>query len=139
LFSEQSAWGSQPPTTHHSRFIAIGTAIALDRTCVRAVAKTFSDSPSRIMKKNQTQMTISTEIKLLPQIEGRTNPFRRLAAAVISQAVKDATHQMGSDRKSATTWLLQDVDGFPFWCNVLGMDPDQTRQELSNLLGSPIK
>lgn len=84
-------------------------------------------------------MTISTEIKLLSQIEGRTNPFKRLAAAVISQAVKDATQEIGRNKKSATTWLLQDKDGFPFWCNVLGMDPDQARQELSDLLSSPIK
>jgi hypothetical protein len=89
-----------------------------------------------MMKENQTQVTISTEIKLFPQIEGRINPFKRLAAAVISQAVRDATHKVGSDKKSATTWLLQDDNGFPFWCNVLGMDPDQTRQELSDLLGS---
>jgi len=57
-----------------------------------------------------------------------------LAAAVISQAVRDATRQMGSAKKSATTWLLQNDDGFRFWCIVLAMDPDQTRQELSDLL-----
>ena len=82
-------------------------------------------------------MTIPTETRLLPQIHGRTNPFKRLAAAVISQAVRDATRQMGRDRKSATTWLLQNDDGFPFWCNVLGMDPDQIRQELSVFVGFP--
>jgi hypothetical protein len=89
------------------------------------------------MEKSQTQITIPTETRLLHQIAGRTDPFKRLAAAVISQAVQDAVNRMGSGKKSATTWLLQDEDGFPFWCNVLGMDPDQTRQELSNLLGSP--
>ena len=86
-----------------------------------------------------TQMTIPKESKLLPQIHGRTNPFKRLAAAVIVQAVRDATRQMGRDRKSATTWLLQNDDGFSFWCNVLGMDPNQLRQELSSLLDSPMK
>jgi len=81
-------------------------------------------------------MTIPVQTRPLPQIERRTDPFSRLAAAVIAQAVEDATNQMGSQRKFATTWLLQDEDGFPFWCNVLGMDPDQTRQELSYWLAS---
>ena len=81
-------------------------------------------------------MTIPVESNSFPQIERRTDPLSRLAAAVISQAVQDATNQMGSQKKSATTWLLQDEDGFRFWCNVLGMDPDQTRQELSNRLAS---
>jgi hypothetical protein len=43
---------------------------------------------------------------------------------------------VGNKKKSAITWLLQDDDGFPFWCHVLGVDPAQTRQELSNLLAS---
>jgi len=71
-------------------------------------------------------------------IPTRTNPFKRLAAAVIFQAVRDATCQMGTAKKSATTWLLENDDGFRFWCNVRGMDPDQTRQELSELLYSPM-
>jgi hypothetical protein len=79
-------------------------------------------------------MTIPVETRLLLQIEGRTNPFKRLAAAVISQAVQDATNELGSKKRAAITWLVQDDDGFPFWCHVLGMDPDQCRQELSNLL-----
>jgi len=81
-------------------------------------------------------MTTPIEIKLLPQIEGSINPYKRLAAAVISQALEDATHELGSKKRSAITWLLQDDDGFPFWCHVLGMAPGQTRQELSNLLAS---
>jgi len=81
-------------------------------------------------------MTIPVETNPFPPIERRTDPFSRLAAAVISQAVHDATNELGSKKKSATTWLLQDEDGFPFWCNVLGMDPDQTRQELSDRLAS---
>ena len=81
-------------------------------------------------------MTVPVETNPFPPIERRTDPFSRLAAAVISQAVHDATNELGSKKKSATTWLLQDEDGFPFWCNVLGMDPDQTRQELSKLLAS---
>ena len=81
-------------------------------------------------------MTILVKTRPFPQIERRTDPFSRLAAAVISQAVEDATNQLGSKRKSATTWLLQDEDGCPFWRNVLGMDPDQTRQELSYWLAS---
>ena len=81
-------------------------------------------------------MTIPVETNPFPPIERRTDPFSRLAAAVISQAVQDATNGLGSKKKSATTWLLQDEDGFPFWCNVLGMDPDQTRQELSDRLAS---
>jgi hypothetical protein len=82
-------------------------------------------------------MTIPVETWLLPQIERRTNPYKRLAAAVISQAVQDATNERGSKKRSAITWQLEDNDGFPFWCHVLGMDPDQSRQELSNLLASP--
>jgi hypothetical protein len=81
-------------------------------------------------------MTIPVESNSFPQIERRTDPFSRLAAAVISQAVEDATNELGRKKKSATTWLLQDEDGFPFWCNVMGMDPDQTRQELSDRLAS---
>jgi len=71
-------------------------------------------------------------------IPTRTNPFKKLAAAVIFQAVRDATCQMGTAKKSATTWLLENDEGFRFWCNVPGMDPDQTRQELSELLYSPM-
>jgi hypothetical protein len=82
------------------------------------------------------RMTVPVETRPFPQIERRTDPFSRLAAAVISQAVEDATQGVGSKKKSAITWLLQDEDGFPFWCNVLGVDPDQTRRELSNLLAS---
>lgn len=81
-------------------------------------------------------MTISTETSLLPERQGKIDPFKRLAAAVISQAVEDATTQMGKEQRSAATWLLEDEDGFPFWCDVLGMNPDQTRQELTNLLSS---
>jgi hypothetical protein len=79
-------------------------------------------------------MTIPTKTRLFQQIPGRVSPFKRLAAAVISQAVRDATTQVGRGRISATTWLLQDGDGFPFWCSVLGIDPDQIRKELSDLL-----
>ena len=79
-------------------------------------------------------MTVPVKTNPFSQIERRTDPFSRLAAAVISLAVQDATDGLGSKQKSAITWLLQDDDGFPFWCNVLGMDPDQTRQELSNFL-----
>ncbi len=81
-------------------------------------------------------MTVAVETKPFFQIERRTDPFSRLAAAVISLAVQDATGGFGSKQKSAITWLVQDDEGFPFWCNVLGVDPDQTRQELSNLLAS---
>lgn len=81
-------------------------------------------------------MTVLVETKPFFQIERRTDPFSRLAAAVISLAVQDATSGLGSKQKSAITWLFQDDDGFPFWCNVLGIDSDQTRQELSYLLAS---
>jgi len=81
-------------------------------------------------------MTVLVETNPFPLNERRTDPFSRLAAAVISQAVEDATHGLGSKKRSAITWLLEDDDGFPFWCHVLGVDPDQTRQELSNLLAS---
>jgi hypothetical protein len=57
-----------------------------------------------------------------------------MAAAVISQVIQDAITEVGTKKKSATTWLLQDQEGFPFWCNVLGVDPNQTRQEPSDRL-----
>jgi hypothetical protein len=72
------------------------------------------------MNRRRTEMTIAVETRLLLQIEERTNPFKRLAAAVISQAVQDATNELGSTKRAAITWL----------------DPDQCRQELSNLLAS---
>ncbi len=81
-------------------------------------------------------MSLPLDTESFLQLERRTDPFSRLAAAVISQAVEDAFHELGTKRKSATAWLLEDEDGFPFWCNVLGMDPDQTRQELSSRLAS---
>jgi hypothetical protein len=84
----------------------------------------------------RTEMTIPGETSFLQGIDERTNPYKRLAAAVISQAVQDATNELGSKKRSAITWLLEDDDGFPFWCNVLGVDPDQAREELSNLLAS---
>jgi hypothetical protein len=59
-------------------------------------------------------MTMPVETKPFPQIEQRTDPFSRLAVAVISQAIEDATNQLGSKKKSATTWLLQDKDGSLF-------------------------
>ena len=37
-------------------------------------------------------------------IPTRTIPFKRLAAAVIFQAIRDATCQMGTAKKSATAW-----------------------------------
>ena len=79
-------------------------------------------------------MTMTVETSFLQQIEERTNPYKRLAAAVISQAVQDATDELGGKKRSAIAWLFEDDDGFPFWCNVLGVDPDQIRQELSSLL-----
>ena len=81
-------------------------------------------------------MIVPVDSNPFPKIERRTDPLCRLAAAVISLAVQDATNGLGSKQKSAITWLLQDDDGFPFWCNILGKDPDQTRQVLSNLLDS---
>ena len=35
-------------------------------------------------------MTLPTETRLLPHIQGRTDPFKRLAAAVIFQALKES-------------------------------------------------
>jgi hypothetical protein len=81
-------------------------------------------------------MTIPVETNPFPQLQRRTDPFSQLAAAVISQAIQDATTEVGTKKKSATNWLLQDQEGFPFWCNVLGVDPNQTRQELSDRLAS---
>ena len=59
-------------------------------------------------------MTVPVETNPFPPNERRTDPFSRLAAAVISQAVEDATNELGSKKRSAITWLLEDNDGFLF-------------------------
>ncbi len=43
-------------------------------------------------------MTVPVETNPFPPIERRTDPFGPLAAAVISQAVQDATSGFGSNR-----------------------------------------
>lgn len=48
-------------------------------------------------------------------------PYKRLAAAVIQQALLDAQRH-GSDE--ARRWLSEDSDSLRFWCQWLGIDPD---------------
>ena len=48
-------------------------------------------------------------------------PYKRLAAAVIEQAVLDAV-QNGSTE--ARKWLSADSDGLRFWCQWLGIHPN---------------
>ena len=45
-------------------------------------------------------MTVPVETNPFPTNERRTNRFSRLAAAVISQAVEDATQGLGSKKRA---------------------------------------
>lgn len=51
-------------------------------------------------------------------------PYKRLAAAVIRQALLDVQHQ-GHDE--ARRWLSGDSDSLRFWCQWLGIKPDWVR------------
>ncbi len=48
-------------------------------------------------------------------------PYKRLATAVIRQALLDAQHR-GNDE--ARRWLSEDSDALRFWCQWLGINPD---------------
>jgi hypothetical protein len=51
-------------------------------------------------------------------------PYKRLAAAVIGQALRDAEHA-GSDE--ARRWLSEDSYTLRFWCQWLGINPHRIR------------
>ncbi|MGH9340355.1 MAG: hypothetical protein ACRD1R_12400 [Acidobacteriota bacterium] len=61
--------------------------------------------------------------------------LRHLAGAIILQAIDDAqlTSPAGDEARS---WLLQDDDGFAFWCTVLGYDVETIRTALTAQIGT---
>lgn len=67
------------------------------------------------------------------QPESPADPERKLAAAVLSEALKDALG-FGPDRSSARFWLMNDNNRFPFWCSVLGLNSDVVRTRITRLL-----
>ncbi len=58
------------------------------------------------------------------------DPLKKLAAAVLFHALKDA--QKGCPE--ARLWLLQDGFGFPIWCCVYGVCPARARQRMRKAL-----
>lgn len=71
--------------------------------------------------------------------------YKCLAEAVIIQAIKDATHGLGSSKSykgrghiysvesssvAANHFLLVDAAVFPFWCEVAGLEPEEVRTRL---------
>ena len=58
------------------------------------------------------------------------DPLKKLAGAVIFEALKDA--QEGS--QEAREWLSKDESSFPFWCRVYGVFPALARQELGQAI-----
>ncbi len=60
------------------------------------------------------------------------DPLRKLAAAVLFHALKDA--QKGCPE--ARQWLLTDDVAFPVWCRAYGVCPVQARKGLRKAIGS---
>ena len=54
------------------------------------------------------------------------DPHKKLAAAVIIHALKDA--QEGCQK--ARRWILEDEFGFPIWCRAYGVCPVRARQRM---------
>lgn len=71
-----------------------------------------------------------------------SDPLKRLAAAVLLQAVKDSgilkyrhrTKRKKELRREAIHFLTHDDDGFQFWCQALNLHPDRVRLELKKRL-----
>lgn len=60
-----------------------------------------------------------------------TRAFYRLAAAMLLQAVHDATSRSTGRRASALRWMCRADDGcfsFPFICQILDRNPDDVRR-----------
>ena len=89
-------------------------------------------------------MTVSSD-----QLTHEASRYKCLAEAVIIQAIKDATHSIGSDKKyrnsshlhsmdssteAANHFLLADAAVFTFWCQVAGLVPDEVRRQLARKL-----
>ena len=56
--------------------------------------------------------------------------FKKLAAAVILHALKDAQDGCAE----AQDWILQDGFGFPLWCRVYGVCPVRARKGLKKAM-----
>ncbi len=66
------------------------------------------------------------------------DPLKRLASAILIRALVDA--QKGCPE--AREWIIEDGSspGFPFWCQVYGVEPISARQELRKAIkASPVK
>lgn len=59
----------------------------------------------------------------------KVSPYKRLAEAVLIQAIKDATRHHGS--LQANHFLLSDKDMFEFWCDLAELAPEVVREKLS--------
>ncbi len=72
-------------------------------------------------------------------IRTRNDPYRRLGAMVLIQAIKDACSpytlfEGGYTREGATHFLLHDNIDFPQWCVGLGLDPRTVRLKLYSVI-----
>ena len=70
-------------------------------------------------------------------------PYKRLAEAVLVQAIKDATHRIHNNGKKcnenlqthalqARRFLLSEPVTFDFWCEVAELQPEATRERLQS-------
>ena len=50
----------------------------------------------------------------------------KLATAIITLALRDATTNR-ENAEEARSWLLDDEDGFQFWCTMAEIDPERLR------------
>jgi hypothetical protein len=69
-----------------------------------------------------------------------TRGHRRLAAAVLVQAIQDVHSGHSAHRRSATKWFLAVEKGalsFKACCEILGRDADEVRSRLMNNSGVP--
>jgi hypothetical protein len=62
------------------------------------------------------------------------NPYRELAVGILLQAIEDALYHRGKTQAEAQCWLLEDNDGFPFWCNAIDLNPHIVRKLLCKKL-----
>jgi hypothetical protein len=97
---------------------------------------------------------VSRMLSASEEIDQRTDPERRLWAAVIIQAVRDMQWEdprpdgppgeVMTDglrrldwvriRDEALVWLLYDADGFGRACDLAGVNPDRLRRKIRALL-----
>lgn len=81
--------------------------------------------------------------------EPKADPYKRLAEAVLIQAIKDATHErrhkkqklsrsaqqdkliLSQDKDKASHFLLNDEHVFPFWCDLAELQAKEVRRHLS--------